>query len=293
DPEAGLPLLPLLCGDQERRLFTHLFYWSTSMGFWQYLQRIRRSLKRRAARQSSQASRGRRCRLELEHLEDRLVPTTTLYIDYGDRFPTGGLTDPVERLRTAQAPGNPAVDGPDVRTTAVMPAITDTSTFTLTSFNTVYQNTTYAGGAGQLRHDIDTLVQRYYAPFNVTVVDLTANYQNVNGHNVRAAASLDEISQTLGINNADAQHNDGYVLVGQLMLGPNNFDPSGLYGGIATQTDIGMANTHDGSALALAEATYANPATFLGLTVAHEAGHTFGLVHTYGNTTPPCAITPG
>src|SRR5215469_11249192 len=117
------------------------------MGFWHCLKRFRQYLKRRAARQSSQASRGRRSRLELEHLEDRLVLTTTLYIDYGDRFPTGGLTDTVERLRTAQAPGNPPVDGPDVRNATLMPAITDTSMFTLTPFNTVYQNTTYPGGA--------------------------------------------------------------------------------------------------------------------------------------------------
>jgi Metallo-peptidase family M12/RTX calcium-binding nonapeptide repeat (4 copies) len=249
--------------------------------------------RRQVGRSSTQTSRPRRRLPELEILEDRLVPTTTLYIDYGDRFPAGGLTDTVGRLRTAQAPGNPPVDGPDVRNAALMPAITDASMFTLTPFNTVFQNTAYAGGAAQLRRDIDTLVQRYYAPFNVAVVDLTAGSQNVNGHSVRAAASLDEVSQTLGVNNADAQHNDGYVLVGQLTLGPNNFDPSGQYGGIATQTDIGLPNTHDGSALALVEANYVNPATFIGLTVAHEAGHTFGLQHTYGNTSPTCAPTAG
>src|SRR5439155_9117559 len=99
-----------------------------------------------------------------------------------------------------------------------------------------------------LRTTMDALVQRYYAPFDITVVDLTASLQNINGHMVRAAANLDEISQTLGINEGDAENNDSYVIVGQFQIGATNDNPATFamngYGGLSTGTDIGGNNNN-------------------------------------------------
>src|SRR5262249_30017139 len=100
--------------DREIGLLTHLFHRRTFMGFWQHLQRFRQSLKRRAVRQSSQALRGRRRRPELEHLEDRLVPTTTLFLDFGEGLPSAGLTLTVRQLRDT-------LNGPDLTQTNITP----------------------------------------------------------------------------------------------------------------------------------------------------------------------------
>src|SRR5262245_21022106 len=50
--------------------------------------------------------------LRLETLEDRTVLSATLYVDFGDRFPNGGLTGTVDNLINLTHNGNPAVNGP-------------------------------------------------------------------------------------------------------------------------------------------------------------------------------------
>jgi hypothetical protein len=137
-----------------------------------------------------------------------------------------------------------------------------------------------------------SLVRRFYEPLDITVVELTATAQNVNGHMVQAAANLNEVSDTLGVNEGDAKNNDGYVLVGLISIGASGDNPvffaSNGYGGIATGTDIGSANNNDGSALVLLRPVPGPggaplySAQFLGDQVAHEAAHTFGLRHTCG-----------
>ena len=52
----------------------------------------------------------------VERLEDRVLLTSTLYVDFGDRFPVAGLTGTVGTLRTATSgvAGDPAVAGPNM-----------------------------------------------------------------------------------------------------------------------------------------------------------------------------------
>src|SRR5262245_10651007 len=58
-----------------------------------------------------------RCRpgcLILEHLEDRTLLTSNLYLDFGDNLPNGGLTMTVEQLRGLFTNPTPGIQGPDL-----------------------------------------------------------------------------------------------------------------------------------------------------------------------------------
>ena len=105
-----------------------------------------------------------------------------------------------------------------------------------------------------------------YAPLDITVVDLTASFQTVNGQNVRAAASLDEVSQTLGLNELGTENNDSYLLIGQFLIGATNDNPalfaSNAYTGLASAADVGGNNLTDGTALVLLAGTGDSPQFF-------------------------------
>src|SRR3954471_13917255 len=80
----------------------------------------------------------------VERLEDRVVLTSMLYVDFGDRFPVAGLTGTVGTLRTATSgvAGDPAVAGPnmdkDTNGDFSGAATDDEDGFTMTSFNSRY-----------------------------------------------------------------------------------------------------------------------------------------------------------
>ena len=218
-------------------------------------------------------------KLTAEVLEDRTVPTATLYIDYGDNFPGGKLTDTVGNLQRV-------VDGP-VLTDGTGTAYAAGTPFTLTSFNTLYGT-----NAASLRAKIDQMVSRFYQPLNITVVDLGSAPQNINGHSVTAASSLSAAAATQAANDGDAQHFDDYVFVGQMSIGaagdnPKNFAANG-YGGITAGTNIGHYTTADASSLVFADGYVYQ---FIADQIAHEAGHGFGLAHSFGNNPP--APPPG
>src|SRR5262245_19642133 len=48
----------------------------------------------------------------LESLEDRTTPTATRDLQFGDRFPSGGLKGTIDDLINLSNNGNPAVNGP-------------------------------------------------------------------------------------------------------------------------------------------------------------------------------------
>ena len=225
--------------------------------------------------------------LAVEPLEERRLLTTTVYVDFGDRFPAAALTDTIGHLTSTTSGANPDIDGPVLydATKTNYPAATS---FTMTAFNSIYGAESTAD-----RATIMSLVRRFYEPLDVTVSELTASTQSVNGHDVQAAASLADVSVTLGANEGDSENNDAYVLVGQIAIGASNDNPATFatngYGGFASTTDIGADNTHDNSAIVLLRSPNLYSVGFLADQVAHESSHLLGLRHSFGNdpATPP------
>lgn len=230
-------------------------------------KRLRSFFGRRAhGRRPSPASRPPR----VEALEDRLVPTTTLFLDFGDRFPTAGLQMEVRELRDT-------LTGPDLADPFIGLNDGDTLTFAafdpLVTFDYDGDGATNAQDATRLRADIIDLVERYYAPFDINV-------------EVAAANNLTDVRNTLDRNAGDATGEfDAYVFVAGVTSSAVAI-PSGL-GGIASKVDIGNPNDNDDTAVvfannlfALGEDTDASADTALALLAAHEAAHNFGLQHT-------------
>ncbi|MEA2709543.1 MAG: hypothetical protein QOF78_2144, partial [Phycisphaerales bacterium] len=217
-----------------------------------------------------------------------MLMTSTLYIDYGDRFPSGVLTTTVGALDNTTSGSNPNIDGPVLSD----PSNNDYAGGTAVTINAT--NSLYSGATlTNLRATMTALAQRFYEAYDITVVELTDTLQNVNGHMVRSAANLNEISETLGINEGDSENNDSYIIVGQFLIGASNDNPSSRYGGISTGTDIGGNNNNDGTAFVCLGGS-GDSATFNGAQIAHEAGHAFGLEHTYRQNTgsgPAATIT--
>jgi hypothetical protein len=167
------------------------------------------------------------------------------------------------------------VNGPDFTTTG------GTSVLTFTSFAT---EATRAGLSStqiaQMRHDIVSLVQRYYAPFDINIVEVTAATA------FRAAASLDDIVATLAFNNAETERNDAYLLIAGITSGGMSLG-GGTLNGQAGGNDLSSTNLADDTAVVLANNLFTNGSanlaqgdTAFAWTIAHEAGHTFGLEHT-------------
>jgi len=217
--------------------------------------------------------------LNIESLEERCVLTSTLYVDFGDNF-GAGLIGTIGALRNSVAPGSTVnVNGPTMPNLTTGLDFTDPTTFVMNSFNSVY-----GGQAAAMRAEIMQLVRRFYEPLDVTVVELTASNQLVNGFNVRGAASLNDISLTMNLNEAAAKNNDNYVLVGNMFIGPAGYNPGydGLVG-IADDDDL-LARSNlrdDTSVITLADNFWGTELLAFG--IAHEAGHNFGLRHTFGN----------
>ena len=217
--------------------------------------------------------------LNVEALEARNVLTSTLYIDFGDNFGTG-LTGTIGGLQNTVAPGsNTNVNGPQMDDLSTGIPFANSDPFTMTSFNQIY-----GGAAATMRATIMTLVRRFYEPLDITVVELTAGAQIVNGVSVRGASSLNDVSLTLDANEAAIKDTDCYVLVGQMIIGAGNYNPGadGLVG-IADADDLNSrSNLRDDTAvITLNGNSYSSELLAFG--IAHEAGHNFGLRHTFGN----------
>src|SRR5512134_3133652 len=178
-----------------------------------------------------------RRRLLFEPLEERLLLSATLYLDYGDLFPGGFLNTTVGALDTTVSGSNPDIDGP-VLSDSTGANYAGATAVSIQSFNSVYGANTVEAAAD--RAVIDDLVERMYEPFDINIVQASA-------------ASLADISVTLGLTATE----DSYVIVGLFMINgtdnPANFAANG-YGGLATGTDIGNANNNDGTAFVLMRA---------------------------------------
>ena len=233
---------------------------------------------------SSRASRKKNrqatfAQLNVEALEARNVLTSTLYVDFGDNFGTG-LNGTIGGLQNTVAPGsNTNVNGPQMDNLTTGVPFADTDPFTMTSFNQIY-----GGAAASMRASIMSLVRRFYEPLDITVVELTASAQIVNGVSVRGASSLNDVSLTLDANEAAVKDNDCYILVGQMIIGAGNYNPGadGLVG-IADLDDLlARSNLRDDTAVITLNGTTWST-ELLAFGIAHEGAHNFGLRHTFGN----------
>jgi|GEM_PF-2848866 len=234
--------------------------------------------------------RATRWKFAYEQLEDWTLLTATLYIDYGDRFPGGVLNTTVGELNSHVFNGQ-NINGPRL-TDATGSNYANGTAVQMTSFNTLYPG---ANGAS-MRAIMDAIVQRVYAPYDVTVVDLTADFQNVNGHMVRAAANLDDVAATLSANSGDPKHFNSYVFVSQDLIGASNDNPATFatngYGGLANGLNIGGNKNNSNTALVLLIGA-GDGALFHGDQIAHESGHLFGFAHVYRQDTgnpPPASL---
>src|SRR5262245_19649977 len=234
----------------------------------------------RSFRNHEQAVSRAQSALVFEELEGRILLSSTLFVDFGGSFPVGTLSTTVGDLDNHTSGMNPNIDGP-VLTDGAGNNYAANTPVAIQSFNSVYGAANSATATAD-RTAIMNLVQRFYAPLDVNVV------QN-------SAASLDDISAALGANEGQTENNDSYVIVGLITINGTdnhaNLAANG-YGGLATVTDIGNFNNNDGTAFVLMRDS-ANRYTpqFLGDQVAHESGHLFGLRHTFGNN--PASPPPG
>jgi hypothetical protein len=234
--------------------------------------------------------RAARFKLSYEAFEDRTLLTSYLYVDYGDSFNNGQLQTTTDALVSHTVAGGIDIQGPQL-TDITGANYASGTTLRLNSFGSFYGTSStsfFSASTAAARQTIDALVQRAYAPFDVTVIDLTPAGTTVNGKTVAAAASLDDVSRTLA---ASGDGHDSYVLVGQAILNgtvaDNTHDPTQFvkngYGGIASGLDFNNSqagnNTHQGTALALLRSDYGE--NKVAQTIAHEAGHLFGMTHVW------------
>ena len=210
-------------------------------------------------------------RPNLVQLEDRCTPAF-LFVDFGDNFQSGQLTDTLGNLMTLKSGNNPAVNGPDL--TFLGNAATP---ITIQSYNSVFGTSAAANRVAIMQQ-----VRRYYESTDVTVVELTANDQIINGITVKGAKTLADVSVTLGLNEGGSRNNDSYALVGQgIVNGDDLLSDFGL-AGIASGNDLeSKANLSDDTCLNFVSPSFPLGNVFDADTIAHESGHNFGLRHVY------------
>jgi fibronectin-binding autotransporter adhesin len=218
-------------------------------------------------------------RPHLTQLEDRCTPAF-VFVDFGDNFQSGQLTDTLGNLMNLKSGSNPAVNGPDL--TFLGNASTS---ITIQSYNSVFGSSAAANRVAIMQQ-----LRRYFESTDVTVVELTAKDQTINGITFKGASSLADISVTLGLNEGGSRNNDTYALVGMgIVNGDDLLGDIGL-AGIANGTDLGnKANLNDDTCLNFVSPSFPLGNVFDADTIAHESGHNLGLRHVYHTSGPTIA----
>jgi hypothetical protein len=221
-----------------------------------------------------------RARLGVEQLEDRLLPTTTLFLDFGEGF-NGSLNMSVAALRDTLV-------GPQFRGDG-SPALRDSTNLRFDPLRAVVanQNIDFNGRGAHgdeadylaLRDSILNLVRRHYAPFAVNVVVGNAN-------------SLADVTTAMGANAGDITGQfDAYVFVTGVVRTDTNEGlgaDTELLGRASRRDLVDQRNNRDESVVVFADNFRGQQAdgvqvpfdVAIASVASHEAGHTFGLVHT-------------
>jgi hypothetical protein len=219
----------------------------------------------------------RRQRLECQPLEPRELLTATVFLDFGDKFPAGGLTITDKALAST-------LDGPDLMKSSLVTGVSPNTNLTFTPLGSLVNfdfngdKATNSKDVTDLESAVVKLVQHYFAPFNVNV-------------RVASATSASDISASL----ADSG-NDTYVMIGGVTAATGTIQTS-LLGLSPPDDSSNQSNARDDtSVIFVNNVLLSNRNSFtdtaLAGVVAHEAGHTFGLQHT-NDSTPTSAILSG
>jgi hypothetical protein len=219
----------------------------------------------------------------MEALDQRMVLTSTVFIDFGNAFPDpdgGGPLDPqltmtVDSLR--QTFTNGGIQGPDF--TSLGYSLSDVVTFkpmsSLVNFDYNGDSVINSNDTAALQSDISGVVQRAYAPFDIA-------------HATVANSSVSGIRAQLQANNGlSTKKSDAYILIADIFVNGTRVGatPPQLLG-MAPPTDLSnLQNSRDDTAVVFAGQIFSifatqNRGIATGITTAHEAGHTFGLRHT-------------
>lgn len=237
---------------------------------------------RKTSRKSPRKSRALRM---LEPLEDRRMMTTTLFLDFGEGFGSGGLTMTAGQLRDTLT-GPDIIDDGSPKMTASTPLRFDSLADVVSSQQIDFDGT---GGNGDnadfqaLKSSIVTIVERQFAPFDVSVeigrasslADVTnAMNRNSTATNGKADAyvfvtgvvrtdrgtlvgeQIEAFGKASGLDLDDRKNSRDETVV----VFADNFDGT-LVNGVAIPIDIALANV-----------------------ASHEAGHSFGLAHSHATS---------
>src|SRR5262245_1433699 len=187
----------------------------------------------------------RRTRPWLECLEDRVVPTSTLFLDFGDNLPAGGLVMSVLQLRNNFGAMPAGLQGPDLRQAdlagtplneqildGTMIVFNPTAPLVTFDYNgdTFTNNTDYT----DLRAATLSLAQRYYAPFDVNV-QIAPAVDNSSSANYMAG-----VRAQLNLGAAVDGERDGWVFISNVLRQGDNASVGLLTGnfGVSAGVDI-------------------------------------------------------
>lgn len=195
----------------------------------------------------------------MEECEQRLVLTTTVFLDFGSAFGGGGLT--VSDADMAL----PTIKGPNVfgagHNLQSLDSKIQAVGIDFDGSGTVDANDTLA-----LANQVLASVRQIFAPFEVNV-------------QIAQAATLPNTAASLAANGTSAGNRDVYVVI----AGDAPAGISDAFG--ASRTDAG--NLEDNTAFVFANeiiASFPNQlVNAIASMAAHEAGHSFGLSHTKGS----------
>lgn len=221
----------------------------------------------------------------MESLEDRTLLAAYLFVDFGDNFAEGTLTTTQGAFRDVA--GDPTPANRILGTTLVDSA----DGFNAGTQLDIVAQTFSATDRAQMM----AVVQRAFAPIDITVVELTGTAQSTaDGRSVAGAASMTDVINTL--RGGDPNSRDGYVFVATFIVDPGGenqqtYGPGG--GGLSPEsgadtTDLAAAaNVHDDVAVVYSAGGFSNNTMN---NISHEAGHLFGLRHAITNVTPTTSI---
>ncbi|MDP7020419.1 MAG: hypothetical protein QGG36_31765, partial [Pirellulaceae bacterium] len=223
----------------------------------------------------------RQRRLLMESLEDRIVLTANLFVDYGDNFPSGTLTTTQGAFRDVADHAN----GPDkILGTTLVDGIGGFNA--ATQLDIVAQSFT-----ATQRAQMQAVVERAYEGLDINVIELTASAQTTpDGRSVAGATSMADVITTL--RGGNAAWKDAYVFVGTFNVDPSGANPAtygpgggGLSPGSPvlgeTSDLVSASNTHDDVAVVYSAGGLSNNTLN---NISHEAGHLFGLQHAITNS---------
>ncbi|MEY2725297.1 MAG: hypothetical protein RLZZ458_1164 [Planctomycetota bacterium] len=256
-----------------------------------------RSYLRTSGGLRSSALKRRGHRSELESLESRQMLTSTLYVDFGDAFTGGQLS--VSQNTLASAP----INGPTFNAARMNDSVTFRSFNDVVNVDANRDGRIDAADDRAIRQDIMAILNRVYEPFDVLVVELSADHQLADNIPVRGAVNALSIGQTLSANNMRAKMRDAYVIVGEGVWTASNTAIEGIYGQANASDLNSQANLRDDTAAVLTQPFLADVALSryaadqlgraIGNVIAHEAGHLFGLRHTFNGFSKPITFRSG